>query len=170
MDRSKPHWLAIYTRPRNERKVFERLLALGHEAYLPLQKRLKQWSDRKKWVNEPLLPSYVFVKTTQPHYFEILAVHGIVKFVSFGKEPSLIPEDQILLLRSLIEQDIEIETIEQNFEPGETVEVQFGSLAGFTGEMVNYKGKNRVIISIDHVSHRLMATLPVNYVVRKIKK
>ena len=61
-DRTKPHWFAVYTKSRNEKKVYERLIDEGYEAYLPLQKRLKQWSDRKKWVEEPLLRSYVFVK------------------------------------------------------------------------------------------------------------
>ena len=33
----------------------------GIESYLPLKKVLKQWSDRKKWVEEPLFRSYIFI-------------------------------------------------------------------------------------------------------------
>ena len=57
-----PLWYAVHVMPRWEKKVYTALLEQHIETYAPLQKRLKQWSDRKKWVEEPVIRSYVFVK------------------------------------------------------------------------------------------------------------
>ena len=64
-----PNWYAVYTKPRSEKKLADRLNEHGIEAYLPLRKTLKQWSDRKKMVEEPLITSYVFVNITNENYF-----------------------------------------------------------------------------------------------------
>ena len=58
----KKNWHAIYVASRQEKKVLEALLNKKIEAYLPLIKTLRQWSDRKKLVEFPLMPGYVFVK------------------------------------------------------------------------------------------------------------
>ncbi|MDV7400146.1 transcription termination/antitermination NusG family protein, partial [Arthrospira platensis SPKY1] len=66
-------WMAVYTKPRCEKKAFERLSKREDlELYLPVQKRLKQWSDRKKWVEEVVLPSYLFIKCTEKQRYDIL--------------------------------------------------------------------------------------------------
>ena len=77
------HWYAVYTKPRNEKKLAERLNGKGIEAYLPMRRTLKQWSDRKKMVDEPLISSYVFVNVLQEHYFEVLNTPGAVKYIWF---------------------------------------------------------------------------------------
>ena len=58
-------WFALYTRPKAEKKVEERLSLAGFDSFLPLQTVIKQWSDRKKKVEIPLINSYVFVKTNK---------------------------------------------------------------------------------------------------------
>ena len=55
------HWHALYVRSRSERKVLTQLEEMGVEAYLPLITLIKQWSDRRKKVEEPLFKSYVFI-------------------------------------------------------------------------------------------------------------
>jgi transcription antitermination factor NusG len=70
----------------------------------------------------------------------------------------------------LLGQQLEIETVEDDIQPGDTVEICIGSMTGFTGELVQHKGKHKVIIQIDHVSHKLMVTLPANYIAKSMKK
>jgi transcription antitermination factor NusG len=164
-----PHWLAAYTKSRNEKKVYDRIIDEGYEAYLPLQRRLKQWSDRKKWVEEPLLRSYVFVRITQKDYYKVLSINGLIRFVSFEGKPVPIPAKQIDVLKMLLGQQLEIETVEVNIEPGDVVDIQIGSMTGFSGELVRHQGKSKVVIQIDHVSHKLLVTLPANYVVKSLK-
>ena len=162
----KPHWLAAYTKPRNEKKVLERLQNEEVEVYLPLQKRLKQWSDRKKWVEEPLLRSYIFVKVTDKEYSKVLQVNGVVRYVTFEGKPVPIPENQIDILRLLLGEQVEIEAVNENIEPGELVEVIAGQLSGLKGELVKHNGKKKVVIRIDHISHLLLVTLPKGFVVK----
>ncbi len=163
-------WYAAYTKSRNEKKVYQRLLSQGFEAYLPLQKRLKQWSDRKKWVEEPLLSSYVFVKLAKTDFYNVQSTEGLVRFISFEGKPAPIPPEQIDVLKALLNENIAIEAVDQQLEPGDEVEISFGSLSGLKGELVSHQGKNRLAVKIDHISHRLMVTLPANHVVKAIKK
>jgi len=95
-------WYAIYTRPRAEKQVYQRLTESGVETYLPMQKTIRQWSDRKKIVEKPLLSSYLFVKTKPKSFPVVYKVFGVVKFVSFEGQPVPIPHRQQCRNRSLI--------------------------------------------------------------------
>jgi len=71
-------WYAVYTKSRTEKKLTGRLNEKGIESYLPLRKTLKQWSDRKKIVEEPLISSYVFVNIQNSRYYDVLNTQGAV--------------------------------------------------------------------------------------------
>jgi transcription antitermination factor NusG len=85
------HWYAVYTKPRSEKKLADLLNDKGIEAYLPMRRTLKQWSDRKKMVDEPLITSYVFVHVFRKNYFEVLNTPGAVKYIWFCGKPAVIP-------------------------------------------------------------------------------
>jgi len=69
-------WFPVYTNPRAEKKAYEALLGKGIEAYLPQHRQLKQWSDRKKWIEEPFIKSYLFVRINQQEQTEVLMTKG----------------------------------------------------------------------------------------------
>jgi transcription antitermination factor NusG len=167
LDIRQPHWLAAYTKPRNEKKVYRRLVDAGIETFLPLQKRMKQWSDRKKLVEEPLLRSYIFVRITEKDYFRVLGTPGVVRYVSFEGKAAPIPDRQIDTLKMLIGEQVNIEVLEHDISPGEKVEIELGTMRGFEGELVRIAGENRVVIRIEHVTHSLLVTLPTHYLVKK---
>lgn len=167
LDIRQPRWLAAYTKPRNEKKVYQRLVDAGIETFLPLQKRMKQWSDRKKLVEEPLLRSYIFVRITEKDYFRVLGTPGVVRYVSFEGKAAPIPDRQIDTLKMLIGEQVDIEVLEQDIAPGEKVEIEMGTMRGFEGELVRIAGENKVVIRIEHVTHSLLVTLPSHYVVKK---
>ncbi|MFT6214735.1 MAG: hypothetical protein ACJAS3_001130 [Roseivirga sp.] len=75
------YWTAFYTKPRNEKKASDRLKSKGFEVYCPTRTVLKQWSDRKKKVTEPVFNSYLFAKVDESQGLEILQDHGIVSNV-----------------------------------------------------------------------------------------
>lgn len=161
-----PRWFAAYTKPRNEKKVYQRLVEAGYETFLPLQKRMKQWSDRKKLVEEPLLRSYIFVKVNEKEYYEVLKIFGVVRYITFEGKGAPIPDSQIDMLKLLVGQQLEIETTEETLEPGQLVEVKIGSLSGLVGELIEHKGKSKVVVRLDHISHSLLVTLPKGYVAK----
>jgi transcriptional antiterminator RfaH len=160
-------WYAIYTKPRAEKLVNQRLLEEGVETFLPMQKTYRKWSDRKKLVEKPLLPSYLFVRTKTKNFHHVHRVQGIVKFVSFEGKPVSIPQKQIDNLRLLVNSDAKIEVSSENFAKGDNVEVISGSLVGLRGELIKIGKKNRVVIRIDRLDQNLLVKIPVAFL-RKI--
>lgn len=160
---SEDRWYAVYTHPRAEKQVFSRLLEAGIEAFLPLQKTFRQWSDRKKLVEKPLLSSYVFVKTWAKNFPVVYKVYGVVKFVSFEGQPVPIPQNQIDNLRLLINSDAEIEVTGEKLEKGDNVEVTSGSLIGLTGELISIGGKKRVVVRVDKLDQNIIVTIPATF-------
>lgn len=153
-------WYAIYTRPRAEKQVHQRLVEEGIKSYLPLQKTYRMWSDRKKLVEKPLISSYLFVKTKRKRFPLIFQTLGVVKFITFEGQPASIPQKQIDNLRLLINSDAEIEISLEKFAPGDNVEVVTGSLAGLTGELIKIGRRNRVVVRIDRLDQNLILKIP----------
>ena len=91
-DKNKKKWFAIYVKSRNEKKVFNTLDSIGVESFLPLITKMKQWSDRRKKVEEPLFRSYLFVCIPLSDYYKVLNVSGVVKFICFEKKPVEVPD------------------------------------------------------------------------------
>lgn len=95
-------WYALYTKPRHEFKAAELISSLGIEFYLPTITRLKQWSDRKKKVTEPLLHSYIFINAIEKERIECLDLPPVVNCIMEGNKAARIPEYQIDNLRHFI--------------------------------------------------------------------
>jgi transcriptional antiterminator RfaH len=153
-------WYALYTRPRAEKLVYQRLVEAGIETFLPLQKVYRTWSDRKKLVEKPLLSSYIFVKTHSKNFPIVYKTNGVVKFISFEGQPVSIPKNQIDNLRLLINSDAEIEVSSEKFAQGDNVEVVSGSLVGLTGELIKIGSQNRVVVRIDRLDQNLILKIP----------
>lgn len=160
---SEDKWYALYTRPRAEKLVYQRLVEEGIETFLPLQKTYRMWSDRKKLVEKPLLSSYIFVKTNKKNFPRVYKVPGIVKFISFEGQPVSIPQKQIDNLRLLINSDAEIEVTTEKFAQGDNVEVVNGALIGLTGELIKIGSKNRVVVRIDRLDQNLILKIPLGF-------
>lgn len=155
-------WYAAYTKSRSEKKVLIELEALGIEAYLPLQKKLRQWSDRKKWVEMPLIPGYIFVYINKIEYYKVLDVFGIVSYVRFEGKPATIPENQIDTIKLFLRQkEIEIDVSFEKFISGDAVEVIGGPLIGLYGQLITIKGKKRVTVQLKNLNLSLNVELPL---------
>jgi len=160
---SEEKWYALYTRPRAEKLVYQRLVEAAIETFLPLQKTYRMWSDRKKLVEKPLLTSYIFVRTSKKNFPKVYRTNGVVKFVSFEGQPVSIPLNQIDNLRLLINSDAEIEVSVEKFAKGDNVEVINGSLIGLTGELIRIGSKNRVVVRIDRLDQNLILKIPMSF-------
>jgi transcription antitermination factor NusG len=158
------HWYAVYTRPRAEKQVFERLLEKGIDAYLPLQKKMKQWSDRRKLVETPLFSSYVFVHIDRSEYDEVLKTFGVVKYITFEGKAATIPPEQIDNLRIIVDSDAQVETTWEKHEKGDRVKVNGGALKGLTGELISDGGRRKVLVRIDRIDQNLVVEVPLGLV------
>jgi len=159
----KYNWYAIYTKPRAEKKVYQKLNDINIECYLPLQKRLKQWSDRKKWVEEPIIRSYVFVKVSEKEYYSVLNIQGISRYVTFEGKAASIPEWQINTMKLALDVDPETEITDKNIMPGTPVQIKAGPFMGIKGELIEYKGKKKVVVRIDNIGQSLLINIPINF-------
>src|ERR1700761_3172721 len=101
-------WYPVYTNPRSEKKAHEALLNKGIETYMPLRRQLKQWSDRKKWVEEPLIKSYLFVHIAEREQADVLMTRGVARFIYFGSKIATIPDRQIDDLKLLMGSSLEL--------------------------------------------------------------
>ena len=156
-------WYAIYTKPRWEKKVAARLDEKGIENYLPLVKTLKIWSDRKKWVQEPLFRSYIFVHVIEREYIPALQTPGAVRYVSFEGKAVSIPPLQIQAVRSFIESGEDLLTDIPDIKIGDRVLVDRGALKGLEGVLVKYQKKHRVRIMIEGIQQSLYLNLPLSH-------
>lgn len=153
-------WFAVYVKSRSEKKVHQALLKQEIDVFLPLQKRLKQWSDRKKWIEEPLIRSYLFVKITSKDYYNVLNTYGVVRYVTFLNKAISIPEWQIDILKKTVNLKIENEVTREIMHPGASVEVISGPFQGTQGQLVDFLGKKMFLIEISHIGHSLLLKIP----------
>lgn len=143
------HWYAVYTRPNNEKKIVSELMENNIESYLPLKRSLRQWSDRKKWIEEPLFRCYIFVRVSHIEFFNVLNIPGVVKYVSFGGQAQSIPDYQIDYIKNIVQQnEKEIEVSYKNIRKGSECEVLIGPLKGIRGEVVRISGQSRLLIRL----------------------
>lgn len=148
------HWYALYTKPRHEKKVFEQLEQKNIVSYLPLHKILKQWSDRKKWVEEPLFKSYVFVQGDNQIRYHALQSHGAVNFLSFNGKPSPVYEWEIDTIKRILKDASDVEPCNP-YHIGDAVKVKHGPLIGLSGRLIEIQGTRKLIVMIDSIKQAL---------------
>ncbi len=157
-------WYAIYTRSRAEKKVHDDLLRQGIESFLPLQRKLRQWKDRKKWVELPLMSGYCFVNITRHDYDRVLQTNNVVCYITFEGLAAEIREEQITALKKMLEQnEFEVEINHQTFSPGKKVEIIQGPLVGLRGELADIRGKNRFLLRIEQIEQSFTVEVPSTF-------
>lgn len=145
-----PLWYAVFTRSRHEQRVFERLASTETEVFLPMMESVRKWSDRRKRIQLPLFPGYLFAKIiwNPDSRLTVLKDPGVVRIVSDYENPAPIPEEQILAIQRLITYDIPLDPC-PHIRVGQRVEIRRGSLKGLQGILLRKKGEYRFVISVD---------------------
>ena len=156
------NWHAIYVRSRSEKAVFENLIDQGFEAFLPLDRKLRTWSDRKKWVEVPYINSYVFVKVSEKEYYDVLNTFNVLRYISFEGKAAPIPEWQIDAMRKIVESKESFHFSSQRFQKGEKINIETGTLAGYTGEVIHdSNGKKKILIRIEQIGYSLVVEMDI---------
>jgi len=159
-------WYPVYTQPRAEKKAYQALTGKGFEAYLPLHRQLKQWSDRKKWVEEPFLKSYIFVNIAQHEQADILMTKGISRFLYFMGRPASMPGRQITELKLLMASPYELEVTEEDLQPGEKIIIKAGPLKGMTGEIISQRSQKQLILRLESMGCSIIVHVAASYIER----
>lgn len=151
-----PLWFAVQTYPRHEKRIAGQLAMRGIDIYLPLLRRLHQWSDRRKQVELPLFPCYVFVRIapSAERRVQVLQASGIIGFVGNGRQGTPIPDSQIEDIRTLLENKVALDPY-PFLKIGQRVRIRGGSLEGIEGILVRRNGMRRLVISVDSLERSL---------------
>jgi len=135
-------WFAIYTKPKNEKKVVEGLEKIGVEVYCPMITQVKQWSDRKMKVEMPLINSYVFVNIADKNRNIVFNVPGVVRYLFWLGKPAVIQDHEIEVLKDGLKgilNNVEV----QGIQPGDILTISKGPFQGKEG-IVSQIEKNKI--------------------------
>lgn len=153
-----PRWYACYTRARHEKQVERLLRQRGIESYLPMVPRLRQWKDRKKVVEFPLFPSYLFGHFPLTDLHEVLSTPGVATVVRANGEPVAIASEDVENVRrfaaALAAEDVDLE-VRPFLAEGEWVEVREGAFAGVRGVVVERRNRRRVLVGLEAIGQGL---------------
>ena len=142
-------WHVLYTKPRHELKALERLAQKGFEVYCPMKTTLKQWSDRKKKVSEPLLPSYIFIKISEKKQAIPLTDPSVLNYIFWLGKPAIVRESEVDTLKGIINKEKVQEFEITKLKTGDKIEIKKGLI----------KSKNAIIKTISN-----------NYVTAELKQ
>ncbi len=151
------NWYVVYTRPRWEKKVAEKLMAAGVENYCPLNRVTRQWSDRKKVIREPLFKGYVFVRLPETAKWDVKQFDGVLNFVYWLGKPARVRESEIETIRKFLREFSDVEVSNGNFAVNDKVFVKQGVLMNYEGIVLEVAG-NRAKVFINSMDITLSAT------------
>lgn len=143
-------WFALYTESRHEKKVAEKLSKLGIVAYCPLIMQVKQWSDRKKMVEVPLLPSYVFVKVEEWERNKVFEVSGVVRYLYWLGKPAVIKDQEINVLKEWLMKTTVTSFEIKGIEVGDRYKIDSGPFVGKEG-IVSKANRNSMELIIEEL-------------------
>jgi transcription termination/antitermination protein NusG len=142
-------WYAIYTKSRHEKVVAEELWQKQIESFLPLKEVISKWKDRKKRVQLPLFPGYLFVHVPiREKRLDIVKVPSVVRVIGLHGVPEPIPDDQIQAVKSLVFSQLPYDPYPY-LAQGDKVEIVRGPLRGLRGVLVEKKSKYKFVLSVD---------------------
>jgi transcription antitermination factor NusG len=149
-------WLAVYTRPRWEKKVNQLLTEKGLESYGPLNKVRRKWSDRIKIVEEPLFKSYVFVKVDDDDRTAVRMTNGAINFVYWDGKPAVIREKEIIAIKRFLNEYENVEARPADLKVNQRVRITNGTLMDQEGKVLDIRHKT-ARVAIDSLGYILVA-------------
>lgn len=161
-------WLVAYVQSCLEKKIADRLSAMGIECYLPVQSEIRQWSDRRKKVERLVIPMMIFVHVTPKERPLPLTLQAVSRYMVLRGErrPAVIPDAQMERFRFMLDYSREaVELCSTPLAAGDMVRVIKGPLAGLEGELVMIGGKSKIAVRLDMLGCAHV-DMPVGYVER----
>lgn len=161
------NWYVIYTKSRSEKKVADKLAKAGIEVFCPLLKRKKLWSDRWKWVEEPLFRSYCFVRLEDQYRDLVFSVPGVVRYVYHCGKPAGIREKEMDLLKDWLA-EYDHESIQaENLNVNDRIRIRSGALMDKEAEVLESKG-NYALLLLEDLGLQVKVDLRKN-IIEKLK-
>jgi transcription antitermination factor NusG len=143
------NWYAVHTKSRHEKVAEAALNSRGVKTFLPLREILSQWKDRKKLINIPLFPSYLFIRIGLGDIYDVIYTKGILRIVGCNGTPVPIPTEQIEAIMKVVQNKLKYDPYPY-LDQGRDVLIKRGPLQGVVGKIIDKKSsKHKLIISIE---------------------
>ena len=140
-------WFVLYTKANQEIKVTEQLNKIGISCYCPTVTIIKQYSDRKKKVLKPLIPSYVFVFIEEGRRNDVFSVFGVVRYMFWLGKPAVVREKEVELMKKYLNGEFQSVSL-TNFTKGQLHKISEGVFAGKIGRVIEIQ-KNKIKLQLE---------------------
>ena len=154
-------WYAIYTRPRWEKKVAGLLESKNIITYCPLNRVLRQWSDRKKVVSEPLFRSYVFVRVNKDEMLIVSQTVGVIKFVYWLNKPAVIRDEEIAIIKEFLNEYMNVTLEKVDIDVNDKVRIVNGPFTEYEGNILEIN-KHKVKVYLQSLRYLMIVEVPKN--------
>jgi transcription antitermination factor NusG len=158
MSEGNKKWYVVYTKPRWEKKVYDLLAKRGREVYCPLNRVRKKWSDRVKWIEEPLFKSYLFIRTEENGMADIRMVSGVLNFVYWLGKPAIVKDREIEQVRKFLAEYDNVIAEPLPLQKDSTVMIRQGVLMDKQAKVIKVMNK-KVRVVIESIGYSLVATI-----------
>lgn len=159
---TKKVWRALYVASRQEKKVTELLTKKGVEAYIPLVKTMRQWSDRKKMVEFPLINGYVFACITPKEQEITIQTKGVVNYVRSEGKIATVRDYEIAQLKQLVElgYQMDVNGIRRKYKAGEKIKITSGALKNIEGYIISTSEGKSLEVLLESIGQSIRVRLP----------
>lgn len=140
------NWYVVYTKPKWEKKVAERLNELGIVTYCPLIAKESQWSDRKKIISVPLFNSYIFVQLEEKERNKIFAVTGAIRYLFWLGKPAIVKDTEIESIKSWLAIPEEFDVAVEEWKKGDKIVLDSGPFMNQSAVIHEVKQNHYVLI------------------------
>lgn len=144
-------WYVLITKPKHELKVAERLLENGFEICCPTRIEVRQWSDRRKKITVPLLPSMILVNISEKNRAQVFAFPGALRYLFWLGEPAIVPENEVDVLKDINRQKQQVMSIEK-IEIGHEIDLKKFGLTAKKGT-VKYISGNQCWVVLNNLGY-----------------
>jgi transcription antitermination factor NusG len=157
------NWYAVYTHAKWEKKVADLLTHKNIENYCPLNRVLRQWSDRKKIVYEPLFTCYVFIRVGEKERIPVLQTDGVLNYVSWQGKPAAIRDAEIELIKKFLLEHSNVRLEKMEVDINDKVRIKYGLFMEQEGSVVEVLGKT-LRVSLPSLGYSMLAEIPKSHV------
>lgn len=140
------NWYVLYTKPKWEKKVTEKLQQIGITAYCPVISKVQQWSDRKKKVEMPLFSSYVFVQVEERDRNAVFAVSGVIRYLFWLGKPAIVKDQEIVAIQQWLSEPDSFEVEVRTWQAGDKVVIEQGVFKDQLAVVQEVKSSSYVLV------------------------
>lgn len=140
------NWYVVYTKPKWEKKVAERLNEIGVITYCPLIKKTRQWSDRKKIINVPLFNSYIFVQIEDKNRNKVFEITGVVRFLFWLGKPATVKNSEIETIQNWLSAPAAYEVSLDQWKKGDKIVLESGPFVSQSATIQEVKHNHYILI------------------------